>query len=54
MDLNTVEMGKIIAFGIMFVLLVGLLGYTVLFNPESVSLAPDSKRNFGHRGNFKN
>ena len=54
MDINTVEMGKIIAFGIMFVLLVGLLGYTVLFNPESVSFAPASKRNFGHRGNFKN
>ena len=47
-------MGKIIAFGVMFVLLVGLLTYTVVFNPDSVSFAPDSKRSFGHRGNFSN
>ena len=47
-------MGKIIAFGVMFVLLVGLLGYTVIVNPENVSFAPDSKRSFGHKGNFKN
>jgi hypothetical protein len=48
------QMVRNLILGTVFVLLVGLAGYTVLFKPEGSNFGPSSKKSYGHGGNFRN